>query len=403
MFYGWRVVAGAFAALMMTGGFFTYAFSLLVNPIREEFGASLEQVMYSLTVGVLLGLAVGPVNGMLVDRYSVRVLMSVGAFLSAVCFFLMAQSNSILMFVVTTAVCMSLTQNLMGAVPGSAAVTRWFTANRGRALGVAAMGTSLGGIIYPMLIAWWIEAFGWRVALHCMALSTLLVILPLIWFNIRSYPRDMGMRPEGREDDDDIDAPHASAASSLGFADILRQPRFWLLGLSMGLVFSAFTTMLANLSPYASRLGIGEAGISTMIALLAVSGMVGKISFGMAADHIPPKYSLWMAHALLLTAFAILIAEPPYPLMLVASSCIGLCTGGLLPVWNALVAKMFGIASFGRAMGIMGPTITLCVLPGYAIVGRLFDSTGSYTAGLILYSGAILVAAVLMIPIKNPE
>ena len=72
----------------------------------------------------------------------------------------------------------------------------------------------------------------------------------------------------------------------------------------------------------------------------------------------------------------------------------------MLPVWNAMVARVFGIASFGRAMGVMGPVIALCVMPGFAVVGRLFDATGSYSAGLWLFGAVIGLAAALLLPLK---
>jgi hypothetical protein len=43
-------------------------------------------------------------------------------------------------------------------------------------------------------------------------------------------------------------------------------------------------------------------------------------------------------------------------------------------VWKAMVARVFGKDSFGRAMGAMGPLITLSIMTAYAIVGRLFES-----------------------------
>ena len=399
MYFGWRVVLGAFVSMMLATGFFTYAFSLLVNPIRAEFGVGLEQVMYSLTLGTLTGLFMSPIAGALVDRYSVRIIMSVGALLTGLGFYLTAQAASVLQFNLGIGASMAICNGLAGAMSGSAAVTRWFSANRGRALGFAAMGTSLGGVVYPALIAWWVDAWGWRIALQNMAAVTLILVLPTIWFNIRNYPPDVSLEPQPERQTASPASLNTTAAAP-GFAQILREPGFWLLGMSMGMVFSAFSALVANLSPYASRLGVGEAGVSTMIALLAVSGLVGKIVFGMAADRIELKHGLWTAHGLLLFAFAILAFEPPYGLMLLAAVCIGLCTGGLLPVWNAMVAQMFGVASFGRAMGAMGPLITLNIMPGFAIVGRLFDSTGSYTAGLLVYGAVIIGAALLLLPLK---
>ncbi|NNC54094.1 MAG: MFS transporter, partial [Pseudomonadales bacterium] len=56
VFFGWYVVAGTFIAQLFVVGFFMYSVSLVVPFVREDFGVSLEQVMYSLTFGTLLGL-----------------------------------------------------------------------------------------------------------------------------------------------------------------------------------------------------------------------------------------------------------------------------------------------------------------------------------------------------------
>jgi hypothetical protein len=68
-----------------------------------------------------------------------------------------------------------------------------------------------------------------------------------------------------------------------------------------------------------------------------------------------------------------------------------------------MVARIFGVDKFGRAMGIMGPLITLCILPAYALVGRLFDSTGSFSTGLVLFSGVVILGSVLLLPLRLPE
>jgi predicted MFS family arabinose efflux permease len=398
MFFGWRVVAGAFMGMVLVNGMFTYAFTVLVDPIRAEFGVSLEQVMYSLTLGTFFGFLVGPVMGILIDRYSVRYLMTLGCGLTAVGLYAISTAQSIGMFSLLVGITMSLSLAMVSSMSGSAAVSRWFTASRGKALGIASMGSSLGGVVVPALLIWWVSLYGWRVALQYLAFTAAVFVMPFLWLNIRSRPADMGLCAEG------LTAspvqPGSASASVKGLADIIRMRSFWLIGLSMGMVFAAFSSMLANLAPYASRLGTGEAAISTMIAVLAVAGLVGKFAFGMAADRINLKYGLWVAHALLGTAFLILLAEPPYPLLLVASACFGLSTGGLLPVWNAMVARIFGVDSFGRAMGAMGPIITLSIMPAYAVVGRLFDATGDYTLGLWVFSGVIAVAAALLVPLK---
>lgn len=404
MFYGWRVVAGAFTGMMLANGFFSYAFTILVDPIRAEFGASLEEVMYSLTIGTVFGLIVSPITGVLIDRHSVRALMTLGSLMVAAGFYLTSIATSITFFNLSIGLTMAMAMTYTGSMAGSAAVTRWFTRSLGKAMGIAAMGTSMGGIVIPALLTYWLNSDGWRGALQNISLVTLLLVTPILWFSIRSRPADVGLQPEAEAETEATAATteYKENTVSLDMSQIVRMREFWFLGLSMGLVFSSFASMLANLAPYATRLGISEADVSSMIALLAFGGLAGKLAFGMAADRINLKVGLWIAHALLGTAFVILIFEPPFALLLVASFSFGLSTGGLLPVWNAMVAKVFGVDSFGRAMGVMGPIITLNIIPAYIIVGRLFDSTGSYTAGLILFSFVIGLAAIMIVPLRLP-
>lgn len=392
------MVAGAFVGMVLANGIFTYGFTVLVDPIRNEFDASLAQVMNSLTLGTFFGLLVGPVMGVLIDRYSVRHLMTIGCLATAIGLYGASTAQTIGVFSLGLGATMALSMGMVSSMSGSAAVSRWFTVSRGRALGIAAMGTSFGGIIVPGLLTWWVELYGWRGALQNMAYTAVLLVMPFIWWAIRNRPQDVNLYAEG------ISAESLQSSATplqvLGMADIVRMRPFWLIGLSMGMVFASFASMTANLSPYAARLGTGDAAISTMIAVLAISGLVGKFVFGTAADKINLKHGLWAAHALLGTAFAILLVEPPYAALLVAASLIGLSTGGLLPVWNAMVARIFGVESFGRAMGAMGPMITLSIMPAYMLIGHLFDATGSYTQGLWVFSGIIGVAAALLIPLK---
>ena len=398
MYSGWRVVAGAFIGMVLANGIFTYGFTVLVDPIREEFDASLEQVMYSLTLGTLFGLAVGPIVGVLIDRFSVRILMTLGCFLSAVGLFSVSKTQSIGNFSLLLGVTMALSLAMMSSMSGSAAVSRWFSVNRGRALGIASIGSSFGGVLVPALLTWWVSLYGWRGALQNMALITIIFVMPFIWMTVRDKPSDLGLTPEGG--DSVKESESTGPQTGMGLMQILRTPAFWIIGLSMGMVFAAFSSMLANLAPYAARLGVGELEISALISLLALGGIVGKFMFGMAADRVNLKKGLWLAHLLLCVAFLILLVEPGYDVLMVAAIFFGLSTGGLLPVWNAMMARVFGVASFGRAMGAMGPIITLSILPAYALVGHFFDTTGSYTLGLYVFTGVILLAALLLVPLE---
>jgi len=398
MFYGWRVVGGSFIAMMLVVGFFTYSFTLLVTPIREEFGATLAQVMFSLTLGTLLGLLMSPLSGHIIDRYPMRPVMTIGCLVVAAGFWGLSVANSILVFNIVFGLTFSLGNGLAGSMAGSAVVSRWFVRSRGKALGITTIGTSVGGMLLPVVVTYWLAQSGWRGTMENLALLTLLVVTPVVWLTIRGRPEDLGMVAEGAEDGTLRPQGAGGVGGSMG--EIIRRREFWYIGLSVGLLIAVFSSMMANLSPYATQLGASKAQAANLITGLALAGLLGKIAFGMAADHFSLKVGMWSAHGLVTCGFLILAAEPSYPLIMVASLCLGLATGGLLPVWNAMMAEVFGVDSYGRAMGAMGPLITLLIIPAYMIIGRLYDSTGSYTTWLLLSVGVLALAAALLWPLR---
>jgi sugar phosphate permease len=398
MFYGWRVVAGAFIAQLFVVGFYTYAASLLVGPVKEAFGVSLEQVMYSLAAATVAGLVVQPVAGVLIDRLPVRWLMAAGALVYGLGLLLLARSTGIVEYIIVFGVALSLANAFAGPMCASAVIARWFTASRGRAMGIAAIGTSVGGIVVPGIISAWLVDGDWRLALEYFGYAVLLVMLPAVVLLVRGQPADLGMEPE----------PDASGAATLTeptqvlqLPDILRDPRFWYIGLCLGLLFAAYSAILSNLTPYATNQGLTPEQASTMIMAVAIGGFAGKLLFGMLADKLPKRVGLWLAQGLVVLAFVALATGPGYTLLLVSCVILGLATGGMLPVWGAMMAQVFGIASYGRAMGLMGPVITLCILPSYPVVGRLFDASGSYVSSLYLASAAVVVSALLLLPLRT--
>jgi predicted MFS family arabinose efflux permease len=262
------------------------------------------------------------------------------------------------------------------------------------------MGTSVGGVLIPALISHWLGEGGWRAAVQNLSYCILLIMLPAVILTIRSKPADLGLSAEvGNQ----AASANTEQRQNFDMKAILSTPGFWYLGLSLGLLFSAYSAVLSNLTPYAINLGGSKEQASTLIMSVAIAGFCGKILFGMAADKFSLKAALWVAQALVASAFLVLATEPEYLWMLVGSALLGLAAGGMLPVWGALMAKVFGLASFGRAMGLMGPIITLCVMPGFAIIGRMYDELGTYANSLVLFACVCCVAAIILKPLRIPD
>ena len=84
----------------------------------------------------------------------------------------------------------------------------------------------------------------------------------------------------------------------------------------------------------------------------------------------------------------------------VAGGALGVATGGILPVWNAIVPVLFGLKNFGRAMGLMAPVVSLVGAPTFLVIGLVRDSAGSYVPVFQGFLGVLTVSLLVILPLK---
>jgi len=402
VFYGWWIVGSVFVVQLFVVGFYSYGYPLVIVPVKEEFGASDKQIGLVMTLGTVVGLATPPLIGPLVDRWSARGLMLVGTGCLVVGLWTLSWTRNIHQFVLAFALLMGTANVLLGPMTGSTLVSRWFTTSRGRALGIAATGTSIGGMLLPRLIDVSLTSWGWRSTLQGLAAAGLVVLLPLLVFVLRDRPSQMGLEPEGAPppSESELAADHEEEVWSTG--RILRSRSFWLIGGCLGLLFMSYMTVLSILGLYVRGLGLDVSLVTTLVTWIALFGFVGKIVFGYAADRIGLRPGLWMALALAGSGIALLSLEPDPFWIQIAAILMGFAAGGMLPVWGAMVAVAFGMQSYGRVMGLMTSLIGGLMMPGFVIAGAISDATGRFVLALWIFSGLIALSALMLLGLRLP-
>ena len=127
----------------------------------------------------------------------------------------------------------------MGNLATSKLVTNWFDKRRGMALGIAAAGVSLSGVIMPYISAELIENFG-CVRGSIYSAFTFLVVVPLIFRLVISRPEDVGLRPDGAMPmklDDDLPAASAKSAAQMRLLELFIEHNFRMIVLTFSLLF----------------------------------------------------------------------------------------------------------------------------------------------------------------------
>lgn len=384
----WRVMLLALVMQTLVIGFGIYCFTFFVTPWTETFGAKRSELMlayslHSLTVAVL-----SPICGIWIDRYPARRLVTMGTLTFCVALCVIARAPSAIVIIVAYALVVPVGLLMAGPLMAQALVARAVRENQGRALGIAALGTSIGGFAMPPLITLLVAQMGWRDVFDLVALATAVAILPLVVFALRP-----GMEGEARDHHDEGARPTR---------ELLREPAIFYLALAYLLPASALMAVMQNVGPLATDIGVSPQQASGVISITALLMAGGKIVVGTLADRV----SLLPLYAVLAGSVAggMLLASAADSLVPLAVSVflVGTTAGGGFPLIAAAASRRFGPANFGRVLGIvMAVAGGSGLLPLAASWGR--DLTGSYRAPFLVLAPTLALGMIAFVLFVRDE
>ena len=395
-FFGWRMVVVAFFVDFIAVGFFFYSYGVFFKAIAAEFGDSRLGVSVGITVTQAVGAVLAPFIGRALDRYPLKRVIGSGALAMGAGFLALGFVQSPLQFYLVLGVFIGFGAGAMGQLATAKLVSNWFVTRRGTALGIAATGISVSGVLMPALSAWIIATFGWREGFIIYGVITMCVVLPVALRFIVSRPEDIGLLPDG-----------ASRATSLPPArspartrEFLSSPPFWILLTIIGLLFCIQSATLIHMVPKLTDRGISLFAASIVASATAGFGILGKLIYGVLVDRWDPRYALWLGICFQFAGQLTMIFVPGYWPFLVGACCFGFGMGGVVPIQGAVVGAVFGRESFGRVLGAMRPPMAVLHLAGTPFAGWVFDTTGSYRPAFVTFLALYVVAACVVFALR---
>lgn len=395
---GWRQVASGFVLLACVATI-TACYSIVAVPLAAEFQPSRTVLLLSMTVVSAVSAVLAPLLGTLMDKTSLRRLMTLGAAFLSAGFTALTFTQSFSQVLVIYAILIAPANVLLGPVAITVLLSRWFTARRGAALGIAIAGVSMGSVVFPPIIQALLGAFPWREALRAFALILLVVTL-LAARLVIDRPSDRGLHPDGAVQDPELTA---TAARSFSVGRILGDPSFWLIFMMVGVVTSGMKGMITNLALMGNAEGFTAQAAALLISIYGASAFVAKLGFAAVADRINLRY-LAVAALLGFAAGMLMLSQARFGYGVVAFgvAVTGLFGGLMIPLESLLGARVFGRDAVGRAVGLLSMALLFLLLMTPPLFGRIFDLTGNYSAAFYLFAG-LAVAATLIVPFVRLE
>jgi len=395
MFYGWLIVAAAFATQAIMWGFRIQVFGLFLKAVNDERGWAPAATAAVFSVSMLCNSLLGPVIGRIVDRRGPKTVMLPGALLAIVGMLLFSQVREVWQFYLFYGVIYGVGETLLGAVPASTVVSKWFVRKRGSALGIVAMASNVGGFVMLPLCTFFITYWGWRMATLVPIVLIVLLAIPSSLV-MRRRPEDMGLRPDGDPPrDDTTSSPRSNEGSGdpdWTLRDALRTRAFWCLGISWGLSLASGLNYSTYVFSFTAEAGISVSTVASALSMILLLALPVRFFYGWLSDRLDKRLVVISYEVGLLIGY-LSLTQLGAPFMLYVSLIFyAFSAGAMQSVPQNMAADLFGRKSLGTVLGTLTLIATLVVAAAIPLTGLVRQETGSYSAVFLAFPVALVVA-----------
>ena len=333
------------------------SFGLMLASVEQRLGVNAEEAAVGIPL-VLVGSSIlAPFVGVLIARFSLRLLLLLGGLLTVGGYFVLATTNSYAFYLIAYGLCFGPAMTLAGSIGPATLVTRWFHSNRGLALGIVHLPISA------------------------------ILMLPLIILTVDHPPSAETVAPEPED--------KRTADGSFSIGQLLARPRFWALCLAAIASMTSSVLLGSLLVPMGLSWGFSRPDAALMQSIMSLVGIAGSVLFGWVADKLGGGRSLALIGFNCAILWLVLLQHPPSVVTTIIVGLIGMHGAGAVPTLGRGLSDTFGQASYSRGFGLN----TLIGLPfiALAVVGsaRVFTTTGSYDIAIVAIAAFFVIAVLL--------
>ena len=406
VFYGWYILAVILLTGLFAGPTSQAFIGILVEPVSDATGWSRTSIAGSVTVGGILAGVSAPFIGILADRYSPRVLMTAGALLMALSFFIIALAPTVWFLYAGYALARGLAQNLIAGVVPRVLVVNWFRRYRGRAIGLTGtahpIGTFAMGPVALLLIS---AGFSWRTVWALFGVAVIAFIVLPNALVLRRTPEEMGLLPDGdvaSSEEEAAEITQREMASSWTFRQAIRTPALTLILSSIVLTNYGGGGLPFHMPQYYEEQGFAAAIGVAAVSMFAISGAFANTLWGFLAERISERllgvFTMVMGLALA-AGFRYVSNET---VAVGYGVLLGIAARGEGSILMLLVANYYGRRSYGVISGVVQTALLVGLALGPYFMSVLRERTGSYDAVFYSAMATFALAAVLLALARKP-
>ena len=394
VFYGWLIVAIAFFVMYLGSLFWIQSYGAYAVVFNREFGWSMTLLSGAYVLTRVESGLLGPFQGWMVDRYGPRIIISIGLLMHGIGLLCLTLVETLPVYYLVVII-ISVGISLGGFQTLMISIVNWFQRHRTKAIALAQLGSSLGGLSVPML-AYGLEHFGWRTIAVTTGFVAIFLGIPLVQ-NIRHRPEEKGEVVDGKITEKHFNnrVETNNNIVSLSWQNALKTRAFWFISVGHAIALLSVSTVLVHLIPHLTKkLGMGLTEAGMVFSTVSISQILGLSCGGYLGDRFSKRIICFYCMIFHGSGMLVLAFFDTYPMLLLFSVLHGIAWGIRGPQMVAIRADYFGTISFGKILGISSMVVMFGTMVGPIICGLVVDHYGTYqnafiSIGLISYIGAL--------------
>lgn len=389
----WFVVAGALVVQVCLGA--VYAWSVFVNPLKDEHGFSTTQTQIVFAVALATFAVTMIFAGRWQDRAGPRRVAIAGGLALGAGYVLAGLTGGSFAAIVLSIGLIGGAGIGLGYVCPIAAGMKWFPDKKGFIAGLTVAGFGGGAWLFGQLGTYFVETAGVLTAFVYLGVIFALAVVAGAML-LTNPPK--GWKPVG--------APATAAAAHTGrdyaWRDMIRTHEFWMLWVMFMIGATAGLMVIGNLKPFGEESGLSAAVAGAAVGVLAVFNAAGRIVWGTLSDKLGRATVFALMFSVQGVIMLFLISMGSFVgLFLFAAAVIGFDFGGNFALFPSATADYFGSENLGLNYGLLFTSYGVAGIVGPILGGSVLDATGSYMYAFVPAGIACLAAAVLALALGS--
>jgi predicted MFS family arabinose efflux permease len=363
---------------LISWGSVFYGFAVFLGPVEQalQMGRAESSLAFSLAL-LAEGLMAFPI-GRWIDQGHERAVMTLGSVCMGLALWLHGLVQHPLSFY---AVWLLLGVGMAATLytPVFAVVTRRFPTDFRRAIITMTFLGGLASTVFIPLMAWLIDAMGWRHALWVLAALHLLVCAPLHAHLLKNAPAT-SLRVQGE-----------TASEPLG--RYLREPTFWLLGVFVVMLLGVTSALPPHMVSLLRESGLSETWVIAIPASIGLLQVLGRLWLYVYERRLDVHQANRWIPCLIPLGLLILLVSPSGHLLgaLLFVLLYGVGNGLLTIVKGTAMAEYVSRTHMGSLNGALGLPLALSRASAPLLMGLLWSADKGYSLGLAVLLLACLV------------